>query len=217
MRSDNLAIVIKGIAILFLVLSLSHYSHSGIVGSAHDFTSTGKYTQWNPYTENEICIFCHTPHLSTADGPLWNHELTSTVFTLYQSSSLNSTMSQPSGVSKLCLSCHDGTVAINQYRGGNPADDGRTAMFTPGVHANLMNDHPVSFLYDSDLANTDGALHNPSIVTTNNGGTIDEDLLIEGKVECSSCHDVHNKYFNNNSFGLLKISRNSLCLTCHNP
>ena len=212
---DKTKRILLAIGILVFGLSLASYSHSGIVGSAHDFTETGKWTQWNPFHENEICIFCHTPHASLPDAPLWNHQITSTVFTLYSSSTLHATISQPSGVSKLCLSCHDGTLAVNAYNGSNPADDGRTASFIPGVSGDLMNDHPVSFTYDSALAIEDGALHDPAIVSSGNGGTISSDLLVDGILECSSCHDVHNKYSGNT--WLLKRPRNQLCLTCHNP
>ena len=51
--------------------------------------------------------------------PLWNHKVTTATYTLYSSPTLKATLSQPTHYgSKLCLSCHDGTVALDSF-GGN--------------------------------------------------------------------------------------------------
>lgn len=113
----------------------------------------------------------------------------------------------PGGVSLLCLSCHDGTVAVDSFGGAT----GTT--FVTGnamVGTDLSNDHPISITYagDADLA----AATAPSGVA--GGTTIDADMLFVGKVECASCHDVHNAY--NINMLLKKSNANSgLCLTCH--
>src|SRR5512139_3263798 len=73
-----------------------------------------------PGPEYQICQPCHTPHNadSTAQGaPLWNHEVTTASFQPYASPTLDASVGQPSGVTKLCLSCHDGTVAIDSFAG----------------------------------------------------------------------------------------------------
>ena len=89
---------------------------AGVSGSAHDLRTE--------LSIDEICVICHTPHNAvdpTANGlsyaPLWNHEVASTVYTLYTSSTLDHTPGQPDGATKLCLSCHDGSVAIDNYGG----------------------------------------------------------------------------------------------------
>ncbi len=88
---------------------------AGIELSKHDFTLSG----WN--TAGEICNVCHTPHEGdmSLDAPLWDHELTTVVtYGLYSSGTLTETAGQPtSGVSKLCLSCHDGTIAVDAFGG----------------------------------------------------------------------------------------------------
>ena len=64
-------------------------------------------------TEQEICVYCHTPHRArTTAGVLWNREESTATYTQYQSSSLKAIVGQPTGASKLCLSCHDGTIAL---------------------------------------------------------------------------------------------------------
>ena len=74
----------------------------------------------------EVCIFCHTPHAGLADvkgaagaAPLWNHRLpTDTAFTPYSSQNFDAmdslaTPGRPKGVSLACLSCHDGAIAFD--------------------------------------------------------------------------------------------------------
>ena len=70
-------------------------------------------------------------------------------------------------------------------------------------------------MYDSALAVTDGTLFDPTTKITVLGGTISADLLNDSdKLECSSCHDVHNADSNPH---LLRIDNtgSALCLTCH--
>jgi hypothetical protein len=98
-------------------------------------------------------------------------------------------MGQPSGVSKLCLSCHDGTVAEDSFGG----QVGTTFMSGSAlVGTDLSNDHPISFTYDDTLAGNDGGLYPPSTTNSGLGGTIAADMLFGGSMECGSCHDVHN-------------------------
>ena len=103
----------RSIGATLLVAGASLASAGTIVGSAHDFSGQG-------WSGGQICVPCHTPHkanITVADAPLWNHALTAATFTLYSSPTLNATLTQPGGGSKLCFSCHDGTVAINSFGG----------------------------------------------------------------------------------------------------
>lgn len=208
-----------------------------ISGSVHDLSGKG----YARNTGNELCVFCHTPHWSDTsvnNVPLWNHDLTQQVFLPYSSPTLNATPGAPDGVSKLCLSCHDGTVALDAF--GNTAPGGTPGTPTPGpgntitgIYAvgndGVANDHPISFDYTDALAAADGALAPPSStnVTIGSGsrtkaGTIATVMLYAGKVECASCHDVHNDFVDGTGLAsgtnrLLKITKASsaLCLTCH--
>ena len=193
------------LAICVGVLAASAYA--GIANSDHDFSSSG-------WSGGEICLPCHTPHgadTGVSGAPLWNHEVSTQTYTLYSSSTLDASMGQPDGASKLCLSCHDGTVAIDSF-GGNT---GSTMIGgSENLGTDLSGTHPLSFTYDAVLATADGGLHNPATAQSGLGGTIDADLLLGGKLECASCHDVHNK---DNNDDLLRKSNagSALCLTCH--
>jgi predicted CXXCH cytochrome family protein len=181
-----------------------------IVGSAHDFSDDA----WN--TTGQICIVCHTPHNADStitNAPLWNHETTVATFTTYTSATMNATTGQPDASSKLCLSCHDGTVAVDNF-----GDQTGGTHFITGnalVGTDLNNDHPISFVYDAALASADGGLYDPTNTNSGLGGTISDDMLIDNQVQCASCHDVHN------GSGVANLLRKSnaasaLCLTCHN-
>lgn len=182
-----------------------------ITGSAHDFSAAG----WN--TTGEICAPCHVPHnadLTVVGAPLWSHEVTTQTFTLYSSPSFDGagTAGQPSGTSKLCLSCHDGTVALDNFAGFVGGTNYIQQPYNLGT--DLSSSHPISFTYDTSLASTDGGLFDPATHNSGLGGSITNDLLYQDKLECSSCHDVHDEA--GNSFLLVKSNAgSSLCLTCH--
>ena len=182
-----------------------------IVGSKHDFSTA----TWN--TSGEICKVCHVPHGGAVlpNAPLWSHALSTATYTVYSSPTLNAgtpagTLGQPSASTKLCLSCHDNTVAVG----------GTTFIGTVGApvgYANtgtdLSNDHPVSFTYDAALVALDPGLK-PTTAAGIGTGTIASTMLFAGKMECASCHNVHN------GAGLPHLltksnAASALCLTCH--
>lgn len=79
-------------------------------------------------SETEVCIFCHTPHVALLDGPLWNHSLSSATYTVslppgVTGTQLSTPENPPDGDSKLCLSCHDGTVSLGDVRNPGNASD----------------------------------------------------------------------------------------------
>lgn len=185
-------------------------AHAKITGSAHDFSR-------ETWAEGEICLPCHTPHFASGDddAPLWNHETSTAAYALYNSSNFQAVPGQPRGVSKLCLSCHDGTVAIDSF-GGRSGSIFIDSDFNLGT--DLSDDHPISIIFDDGLATQDGELFPPSSTPSGipgSNGTIQSDMLVNNSLECSSCHDVHNT----NDFSDLLVKSNdgsALCLTCHN-
>jgi hypothetical protein len=130
------------------------------------------------------CDGCHVPHNASAmpGVPLWNGHETTVTFTMYSSPTFQgSADNQPSGASRLCLSCHDGA---------NPKYLWMSDTRKFGADK-LVTSHPISFVYDSSLATADGALKDPSQPSTL-GRTIAQDLLDgASKMQCTSCHDIH--------------------------
>lgn len=220
-----LATILGTVLYLFYPIPESSIINANIKNTHHDFSGSA----WSNY---EICRPCHIPH-NSIEGitPLWNHQLSSAFYQVYASSSMNSTPeAYPQGKSKLCLSCHDGTIAIENHSG---TTTGTSFTGFGNVETDLRNDHPISFIYDSDLAQLDGELYDPTSAPSGLGGTIHEDLLDNGRMECSTCHDVHVARKPNPGCGgchtahggtittrslsiRIDNSGSTFCLTCHN-
>ena len=216
-RRNALSAGVLTTAIMALaLLATEGTSGAAISGSAHDFSSYG-------WSGGRICVVCHTPHnadTTVSDAPLWNHETTTAVYALYGSPTLDATPGQPTGVSKLCLSCHDGTVAVDSYGGATGTQFINTLAPSANVGVDLSNDHPVSFVYDSALAALDGELTDPSADGDTDPDSVGNSVpflpLFNGVMQCGSCHDVHNTVSAGNQSLLIKTSAGSqLCLTCH--
>ena len=181
----------RRLALLALVALLMQPALAGKIadvrGTPHNLSSAGPGTL-RAQSETQVCVFCHTPHSATPGAtPLWNRKLSGATYTVYTSSSLDANiiqgqLDQPGGSSKLCLSCHDGTLAIGSVNvlngqgssttqgtvsvpmvgtgpGGVMASgEGTTTGFTRYLGTDLRNDHPISLTYNSLLATRDGEL-----------------------------------------------------------
>src|SRR4030043_15260 len=133
-----------------------------IVLTKHNLSASGPGTV-KATVEKPVCEFCHTPHHAGQAQPLWNKDIPEILYTTYQSSSLKAAIGQPNGASKLCLSCHDGTIALGLLR-----SESQIISFTGGVVTmpvgrtnlgiDLSDDHPVSLTYDNALASRNGQL-----------------------------------------------------------
>jgi hypothetical protein len=214
---------------------------NGIQGSPHDFSKA----DWN--LSRNSCSPCHQGH-SKAGAPvqtMWGHATSIPNFALYDSPTFKAGRHAPTGTSLACLSCHDGTVAVNQLSGGL---EGKEAVYinpASQIGPDLHTTHPVSFIYDASLAAMDGGLEDPTIYRIGDpksrltastppvpetwagvnliGKTLDESLLSNHKIECTSCHDVHRQQGSAPaSQTLLRIDGidragrgDLLCRTCH--
>ena len=232
------------IGVALALPTLSQAATGGIEGSPHDLS--GK--SWN--TRYGVCSPCHAAHGTDANQlvPLWSHATSAvTDWTMYTSPSMNAAKpAGPTGTSLACLSCHDGVTALNAtisgtITGGTPEYIDDAAVIGTDLHTT----HPISFTYDAALATADGGLENPDTYkigdpkpnltvqtppvpatwsgTSLTGKSITAALLSNGKMQCSSCHDVHKTVGSSPSSGIMvKISgadsagRGSLiCRTCH--
>lgn len=229
-----------------VILGLSFQASAGVANTKHNMSSTANvsvgglvgvtnvanviYSTDNP----EICIYCHTPHnaIKNDNIPLWNHKLSEVpAFGIYTSPTLDavitdlglSNSAEQATVSNLCLSCHDGTVAINSVNNpsnGNPtitmvgvnADGEIPESFSTNLFASdgtLKNDHPVNFDY-SDVADADDSIHPEATAIA--GGM----RFFAGTMQCPSCHDPHNDTVGEQPFLRASIDGSGLCLVCHN-
>jgi len=152
--------------------------------------------------------------------PLRNHKLSEGyTYQVYQSTTLKATVAQPqtSDSSKLCLSCHGGTVALGDTvnNGLIPFQNVPPDQKLPpssrsnlaGAGLNLADDHPVAFVPDLALNNQ---VHLPP---TGDPVKLDQ----QGRLQCTSCHDPHNEYVDpvENRFLVRNNSAAAICTTCH--
>lgn len=195
----------------------------GLAGSAHDFVTGEEYA----IATIGVCTFCHTPHRATQTKLLWNHKLsTNASFSWDATETIGGTLLPTNlktwvGTSKLCLSCHDGSVAIGDVYWWNstaPAAPLETdtmlmhASKVVGQNGNLAGTHPVGLPYGGATGSYNSISKGATVVDEwktpaaaiaagirlfkETSGTItaaaSSDTANLG-IECSSCHDPHNK------------------------
>lgn len=206
------------------------FATATVVGSKHDLSTTGD--------SDRVCAFCHTPHGANTDviAPLWNRfvDLNQT-FTLYGSVTMDTVPGQPTNlISGICLGCHDGTIGTAVFNsivgstkhdlinapgpGGTPDTTsypncrrchGEMYGDPPALWqgTDLTDDHPISMIYPTPAQDPafnlppDPALGWPSVP------------LYSSRVECPSCHDVHEPIIE--PFLRISNANSALCVTCH--
>ncbi|MCK4990733.1 MAG: hypothetical protein KAS29_09610, partial [Bacteroidales bacterium] len=152
-----------------------------------------------------MCEFCHTPHTIKPSSPAWSRSNPGTRYIMYdQMTSSTSDIPadpsrQPDGSSVLCLSCHDGTIALGTTSSSMPP--GSSSI----LGTDLSDDHPISFEYDATLVASDGQLKYTPIFPV----TLDNN----NKVQCASCHDPHADNYTN--FLVASNEFSDLCFKCH--
>jgi predicted CXXCH cytochrome family protein len=161
-------------------------------------------------SETSICVFCHIPHGGSPAVPLWNRYSNQEMYQLYPAgSSMQSTPMQPNGSTAICLSCHDGMIAVGlvRSRAGQIAlsgvkPGGELPDNTRNLGTSLMDDHPVSLIPSLD----DPEIRLPS-------PTDSVVLDAQGYVQCRSCHDPHDNQFG--KFLVKPQTSGRICLSCH--
>jgi len=112
-------------AVMGVALVAAGSAVAGIANTKHNLGSAGAGPNKVDGT-GEICVFCHTPHggdIGTTGAPvavpLWNKKLSAATFTTYDqlgTSTLDAAISTIGSVTLACLTCHDGTQAIDNIR-----------------------------------------------------------------------------------------------------
>lgn len=194
-----------------LVTGSALAQQTSVVDSPHNLSTSGTGSI-RASSEEQVCIFCHTPHNATPIRPLWNRAMPVQAYSIYNSRSLDAKPGQPTGTSKMCLSCHDGTIALGavaSFATPITLSGGVTTMpIGPGhIGTDLRDDHPISFRFDSALAAEDTKLVSPSALPP------EIKLDVNGELQCTSCHDAHNNAFGD--FLVMASPHSELCLSCH--
>ncbi len=195
---------------LFLACFPVLLESQSVVNTVHNLSASGPGTI-HASSEDQVCLFCHTPHNSLPVSPLWNKEDPGVIYDLYTSSTIQGEPGQPTGASALCLSCHDGTIALGNVlsRVSDIDFTGGITHLPPGntnLSSDLSDDHPVSFLYSSSLAASDGQLKDPALVSF-------PVSLENNQVQCTSCHDPHKNIYTDFLRDTPRFS--NLCMNCH--
>jgi hypothetical protein len=179
---------------------------SDIASTRHNLSVSGTGTA-TAVSESQICVFCHTPHRAAAipEAPLWNRQESGAAYTPYTSDTIdaNDIAATPGGSSKLCLSCHDGTIAIGQVNVMNSQSNVTINMTGTGAGGVIPSNQGDSTgftsklgtdLNDATLATLDGELRNPDIEShiANRAPGVKPLVPLENdQVQCTSCHDPH--------------------------
>ncbi len=197
--------------LLATLSALAPAAGSDVSSTRHNLSVSGPGTI-KASSESEICVFCHTPHNASSIGQLWNRAASSATYVPYSSSTTRATLGQPTGASILCLSCHDGTVALGSVlsRTAQIAMAGGTTTMPAGgsrIGTNLTRHHPISFQYTAALAALRGELANPAALPP------EVRLDVSSQLQCTSCHDAHDD--TNGRFLVLANVNSTLCKVCH--
>lgn len=230
------------------------------LGSGNTLTKTPSgNTPPNHSTETgEICVFCHTPHGgdNSAAVPIWNKKLgiggvsSDLSYTRYGSlgsSTFDATEARIGSVTIACLSCHDGTQAIDNMinkpgSGGYDANASRLGGMMGGdldpatgkllsnvvqnLGTDLSNDHPVSMQFA-------GGGYSVAKLT---GPSVDADFAVPFSKDAPKTSGLGKLWYVDNSYGagtprsrdrwdIILYTRNELgalqpfveCGSCHDP
>jgi hypothetical protein len=179
-------------------------------GNKHNFSAsntavTYRATDSGDPRSQQICVFCHTPHRASSEGPLWNRKATTvSFFKRYSSRTLAiddagaigiSEYGQPNGSSRLCLSCHDGVTALGAVFTTPGAFTSVDIPFTKNTigYETYSSHHPVSFKYNQAVRNLlRGTTYNKQF-KINPPATYDGNVKLDKqeRMQCTTCHDPH--------------------------
>ena len=201
-----------------------------VIETVHNLSRTAQVAPMSGFIANyqQACVYCHHPHGTSGNRPIWNRDPSNAAFQMYESGSLNMPIDpRPAEASMLCLSCHEGSIPLDRvqvkpagfgpgggngetikrcatdcHTGGNPAGgfNWEQVWFEP----DLRKQHPISIVYDPAL--------DPDFQPTS---TVEAAglRLVDGKVECMTCHEPHSQRYR--PFLRIGNTTGSLCLVCH--
>lgn len=203
------------IALLLATFATAQTPPNGDVLGSHNLStsSTGPVKG-----HMDPCLYCHAPHsgVGPTNGALWSQTLSVQTYAAYSSTTLRNSTQQPAmgASSSLCLSCHDGTVAVGQTQPYGPQSMTGSMSSSDMFGANLQGSHPFSL----KLPMVDAPDLLPSLTATHTTGDLTNAVkLVGNNVECTSCHSPHVQAIDlmSQNFLVRDSSNGQLCLACH--
>lgn len=222
-------VVLAGLAALARPAIAQWPNGSVVTQTVHNLSRTAQVDPMRNFISqyNEACVYCHTPHGGRTERPLWNRRLSTGGYRMPETPVSMVMDAQPSGTAQLCLSCHDGTVALDDvlnpplthtgpsapgepikrcatdcHKGGDPK--GGFNWEKVWFDTDLRRQHPFSITYDPARA----AGFQPAAAVEAAGLRLED-----GKVQCNTCHEPHSQA--NGKFLRIPNTGGSLCLVCH--
>jgi predicted CXXCH cytochrome family protein len=178
-----------------------------VVDTVHNLSTSGP-GDYASQTVDRVCVFCHTPHRAARGPGLWNRQVPGggAQAPATPGVTLAETLGGPSA---LCMSCHDGTIALGSMlnpprRGGGP--DMRD-VFLRGRSAfgnDLSNHHPVGMAYKTTARQDSQDLADAGLLAL---------PLRAGELHCTTCHEPHSD--EHPPFLRKTGQEGQLCLECH--
>jgi hypothetical protein len=209
---------------------------TGVNGSLHDMT---KVVPATADSMGRVCVYCHTPHHAVTKNPaglplpLWNHTIASddSAFSPYVWATPDNSnggafdiLDPLAGPSRICMSCHDGSIAIDEHGPAFAQAGGTTVAQINVTHdglgrGNLTKDlsitHPIGFDYNAIAAYRNGKVANGGgeIVTSEKGYATAITLSVnQGEYNNVTRNTASgNKIIKDNLYG----GNIMTCATCH--
>ncbi len=193
---------------------------------------TGPHNMSGKTPGGQVCVACHAPHKVPSSPLLWNHFLSDLSYSWSDwtrttgDTALPTNIKTWSGPTKLCLSCHDGTVEIGKIHVPATTFDSTkitgSALIAPS--GDLKGTHPVAVPYPYNTTqNTYNGITTGSLVTVSEYVALPSHVRIYADpsapapnnkgIECSSCHDPHDDTLGD--YLRDAIAGSAICLDCH--
>jgi len=173
-------------------------------------------------TGPDVCLYCHMPHMANPSLGLWSHQVSGAQYQLYDKT-VSTTYSQGAPAistsvaspSRLCLSCHDGTVGLGAMNFSSaPLPTSKALSPADDLGTDLRSSHPMAF----DQWNPDNTLLQV-LFSSNPRATANSKVqLWNGRIECTTCHEPHTPNLDpQRSLMFLSVNNANgmLCLACH--
>lgn len=171
-----------GGALALLVSAGPAFAQSIVAGGPHDLSAGVALRNTDGDINGQTCVFCHTPHMGSVSVPLWNRSSATTTYQVYTSSTMDAraptSAAIQSSVSGACMSCHDGSIAVDvltnlvgaahvasiaftrqnsakaTYANSGTGTSNIMAGGAPFLGTDLRNDHPITIIYETARALT---------------------------------------------------------------